>query len=53
MVYLVSSGREKRMEETEESVNFITCAVWVPRGAAKTNPEKVRATGTGLGVPCL
>ena len=31
------------MEQTEEAVNFITCAVWVPKGAAKTNPDKVSA----------
>lgn len=38
------------MEDAEESVNFITCAVWVPRGAPKANPDKVSKVVEGMGL---
>lgn len=31
-----------------ENLNFITCAVWVPHGIAKTNPEKVEISKEDL-----
>ncbi|XP_068217673.1 periodic tryptophan protein 1 homolog [Palaemon carinicauda] len=35
-------------ELPKENLNFITCAVWVPHGIAKTNPEKVEISKDDL-----